>query len=87
MARNVYVVEGAGAPPRLIEASMAPQALAYAARSTFKVRLASQHDLIDLIGRGTAVENREALQQELLADEPEITVDPAGNVVVADVQH
>ena len=87
MARNVYVVEGAGAPPRLIEASMAPQALAYAARSTFKVRLASQHDLIDLIGRGTALENRESSQQELLEDEPEITVDPAGNVVVADVQH
>jgi hypothetical protein len=61
MARNVYVVEGAGAPPRLIEASMAPQALAYAARSTLKVRLASQHDLIDLIGRGTALENRESL--------------------------
>jgi hypothetical protein len=87
MARNVYVVEGAGAPPRLIEASMAPQALAYAARSTFKVRLASQHDLIDLIGRGTALENRESSQQEMLEDEPEITVDPAGNVVVADVQH
>jgi hypothetical protein len=33
------------------------------------------------------VENREALQQEMLEDEPEITVDPAGNVVVADVQH
>ena len=87
MARNVYVVEGAGAPPRLIEASMAPQALAYAARSTLRVRLASQHDLIDLIGRGTALENRESSQQEMLEDEPEITVDPAGNVVVADVQH
>jgi hypothetical protein len=86
MARNVYVVEGAGAP-RLIEASMAPQALAYAARSTLRVRLASQHDLIDLIGRGTALENRESSQQEMLEDEPEITVDPAGNVVVADVQH
>ncbi len=80
MARNVYVVEGAGAP-RLIEASMAPQALAYAARSTLKVRLASQHDLIDLVSKGTPVENREAVQQELLADEPEITADPAGNVV------
>ena len=82
MGRNVYVVEVAGAP-RLIEASMAPHALAYAARSTLKVRLASQHDLIDLIGRGTALENRESSQQELLEDEPEITVDPAGNVVVA----
>ena len=80
MARNVYVVEGAGAP-RLIEASMAPQALAFAARSTLRVRLASQHDLIDLVSRGTPVENREPSQQELLADEPEVTVDPAGNVV------
>ena len=80
MARNVYVVEGAGAP-RLIEASMAPQALAFAARSTLRVRLASQHDLIDLVSAGTPVENREATQQELLADEPEVTVDPAGNVV------
>lgn len=82
MARNVYVVEGAGAP-RLIEASMAPQALAYAARSTLKVRLASQHDLIDLISKGTALENREMQLQELLEDEPQVTVDPAGNVVVA----
>ena len=82
MARNVYVVEGAGAP-RLIEASMAPQALAFAARSTLRVRLASQHDLIDLVSRGTPVENRESMQQELLEDEPEVTVDPAGNVVLA----
>ena len=80
MARNVYVVEGAGAP-RLIEASMAPQALAFAARSTLRVRLASQHDRIDLVSRGTPVENREPSQQELLEDEPEVTVDPAGNVV------
>ena len=80
MARNVYVVEGAGAP-RLIEASMAPQALAFAARSTLRVRLASQHDLIDLVSRGTPVENREPSQQELLEDEPEVKVDPAGNVV------
>ena len=80
MARNVYVVEGAGAP-RLIEASMAPQALAFAARSTLRVRLASQHDLIDLVSKGTPVENREATQQELLEDEPEVKVDPAGNVV------
>lgn len=80
MARNVYVVEGAGAP-RLIEASMAPQALAFAARSTLRVRLASQHDLIDLVSKGTPVENREAVQQELLEDEPQVAVDPAGNVV------
>ena len=42
MARNVYVVEADGHQTRLIEASQSTQALAYAARTTYAVRKASQ---------------------------------------------
>lgn len=78
MARNVYVVEADGLPARLIEASQSTQALAYAARTTYAVRKASQQDLIKLLPAGIKVE--QAVQEPGLF-EPEVKVDPAGNVV------
>lgn len=80
MARNVYVVEADGHQTRLIEASQSTQALAYAARTTYSVRKASQQDLIKLLPAGIKVE--QAVQEKGLFDpEPEVKVDPAGNVV------
>lgn len=80
MARNVYVVEADGIPARLIEASQTTQALAYAARTTYAVRKASQHDLIRLLGQGVKVEAGVS-EPGLFDSEPEVKVDPAGNVV------
>lgn len=78
MGRNVYVVEADGHQTRLIEASQSTQALAYAARTTYSVRKASQQDLIKLLPAGIKVE--QAVQEQGLF-EPEVKVDPAGNVV------
>lgn len=80
MARNVYVVEADGLGPRLIEASQTTQALAYAARTTYAVRKASQHDLIRLLGQGVKVE-QSVSEPGLFEPEPEVKIDPAGNVV------
>jgi len=77
MAQNVYVVEAEGHAPRLIEAALSTQALAYAARTTYKVRKASQKDLIALLPT-TKVESVKAEQEDSL---PDLKVDPAGNVV------
>jgi hypothetical protein len=77
MAKNVYVVEAEGHPARLIEAALSTQALAYAARTTYKVRKASQKDLIALLPT-TKVESVKAEQEDSL---PDLKVDPAGNVV------
>lgn len=80
MARNFYVVEADGHETRLIEASQSTQALAYAARTTYAVRKAKQHDLIKLLQAGIEVEK--AFQEPgLFESEPEVTIDPAGNVV------
>lgn len=49
---KLYVVENAKGEERLIRARTRPQALAHAAKSEFATRLASQDDLIALIGRG-----------------------------------
>lgn len=77
MAQNVYVVEAEGHAPRLIEAALSTQALAYAARTTYRVRKASQRDLIALLPT-TKVESVKAEQEDSLLD---LKVDPAGNVV------
>ena len=55
MALRIYVVtsnDGA----RLIEAESKSQALSYAVRTTMKATLASQGDLVNLIGKGIGVE-------------------------------
>ena len=80
MARNVYVVEADGHQTRLIEASQSTQALAYAARTTYAVRKASQQDLIRLLPAGIKVE-QSVPEPELFEPEPEVKIDGAGNVV------
>lgn len=80
MARNVYVVEADGHQTRLIEASQSTQALAYAARTTYSVRKASQQDLIKLLRDGVQVEASIA-EPELFEPEPQVRIDNAGNVV------
>jgi hypothetical protein len=80
MARIVYVVEAEGIPTRLIEATQSTQALAYAARTTYAVRKASQQDLIKLLREGVSVEASVA-EPDLFEPEPQVAIDPAGNVV------
>lgn len=80
MARNVYVVEADGLPARLIEASQSTQALAYAARTTYAVRKASQQDLIRLLPAGIQVE-KAVPEPGLFDPEPEVKIDSSGNVV------
>ena len=80
MARNVYVVEADGHATRLIEASQSTQALAYAARTTYAVRKASQQDLIKLLGEGVKVE-KAVPEPELFEPEPLVKIDGSGNVI------
>lgn len=80
MARIVYVVEAEGIPTRLIEATQSTQALAYAARTTYAVRKASQQDLIKLLKEGVEVE-ASITEPELFESEPQVSIDNAGNVV------
>jgi hypothetical protein len=80
MARIVYVVEAEGIPTRLIEATQSTQALAYAARTTYAVRKASQQDLIKLLKEGVEVE-ASITEPEFFEHEPQVSIDNAGNVV------
>jgi len=82
MARIVYVLEAEAEclPTRLIEATQSTQALAYAARTTYAVRRASQQDLIKLLREGVQVESSIA-EPDLFEPEPQVSVDNAGNVV------
>ena len=52
---RIYVVTSGG-KDRLIEAANKAQALAYAAKTTFVVKVAGQKDLIALVAAGVAVE-------------------------------
>ena len=56
MTQRIYVVTN-GDSERLIEAGSKTAALAYAVKTTMAVELASQGDLVRLIGDGTAVES------------------------------
>jgi hypothetical protein len=81
MGQNVYVVEAENHAPRLIEAALSTQALAYAARTTYKVRKASQKDLIALLPTTKVESVREEPQADPQDSLLDVTVDPAGHVV------
>lgn len=49
---KLYVVEDSDGDMRLVRARTRPQALAHVAKSEFVTRLASQDDLVALIGKG-----------------------------------
>ena len=55
MTMRIYVVSSNDGA-RLIEAENKAQALSYAVRTTMKATLATQQDLVNLIGKGIYVE-------------------------------
>ena len=58
---RIYVVNSNG-NERLIEASSKAQALAYAVNTTMSVELASQADLVRMIGEKVAVESAQVTE-------------------------
>jgi hypothetical protein len=65
MNERIYVVYH-GATGRLVRAKSRAQALSHVAQSTFNVRVASQNELVTLLGQGTEVESvKDADQAEL----------------------
>jgi len=64
---RIYVVSSGGSGERLIRAAHPSHALMHAARSTFDVHVASQDELVALLGRGVEVEAIKHEQQELPA--------------------
>lgn len=56
MKSKIYLVEQAGAEPRLVRATTRAQAVAYVARTTVSAAYATQDDLVRLLARGKVVE-------------------------------
>lgn len=63
-AKRIYVVTGKGMDPRLVEASHPSIAMRHVAKGKFAVEVASQDDLVFLIGKGTKVEQLTAKQEQ-----------------------
>lgn len=65
MAERIYAVYH-GSTGRLVRASTRAQALSHVAQSTFNIRVASQDELVTLLGQDVKVESvRDADQSEL----------------------
>lgn len=65
MNERIYAVYH-GDAGRLVRAKSRAQALSHVAQSTFNVRVASQDELVTLLGKGTTVESiKDADQVEL----------------------
>lgn len=65
MAERIYAVYH-GQTARLVRASNRAQALSHVAQSTFNIRVASQEDIVTLLGQNIQVESvRPADQSEL----------------------
>lgn len=65
MNERIYAVYH-GDAGRLVRAKSRAQALSHVAQSTFNVRVASQDELVTLLGKGAAVESiKDADQVEL----------------------
>ena len=64
MSERIYVV---GSPQgiRLVNATTRQQAIAHVANSTIKAHVASQTDLVELLGKGVAVEQYKPQNMEL----------------------
>ena len=56
MSKRIYLTTDQTGTHRLTKATTPSQAVAHHARSTIKVRVASQEDLVTLIAAGTKVE-------------------------------
>lgn len=68
MASRIYVV-GGPTGLRLVDAVTKQQAIAHVAHSTFNAAVASQHDLVELLGKGIKVESANTTSQP---DAPEV---------------
>lgn len=65
MNERIYAVYH-GDTGRLVRARNRSQALSHVAQSTFNIRVASQDELVTLLGKGTSVESvKDADQAEL----------------------
>lgn len=58
-AVRIYIVGSSDPafPVRLVKASVRQQALSHVAQSLFTVRVASQDDLVNALGKGIKIEN------------------------------
>lgn len=66
--QRIYVVGTPDGQTRLIKASMRQQALSHVANTMLTVRVASQDDLVEELGKGTKVEQyRQPEQAEIEA--------------------
>lgn len=61
---RIYRVSGADHPARLVRATHKAHALTFVAKDTFVVSVATQDDLVDLLGDGVAIENSAAEKPE-----------------------
>ena len=63
MSQRIYIVGMPNNEIRLIRATVRSQALSHVANSMLNIRVASQEDLVDAIGKGLSVENAKAPEQ------------------------
>ena len=63
MSQRIYIVYMPNNETRLVRATVRSQALSHVANSMLNIRVASQEDLVDAIGKGLSVENAKAPEQ------------------------
>lgn len=63
MTQRIYIVGMPNNEIRLIRATVRSQALSHVANSMLNIRVASQEDLVEAIGKGLSVENAKAPEQ------------------------
>lgn len=68
MSHRIYIVGMPNNEVRLIRASVRSQALSHVANSMLTIRVASQEDLVDAIGKGMSVENAKSPDQMSLEE-------------------
>lgn len=68
MSQRIYIVGMPNNEVRLIRASVRSQALSHVANSMLTIRVASQEDLVDAIGKGMSVENAKSPDQMSLEE-------------------
>ena len=66
MSRRIYVVHPkAGGQPRLVRAAHPSNALRHVAQAEYTVKVATQDDIVDLVGKGAKVESIDAEQMPI----------------------
>lgn len=67
--QRIYLVGTPSGEIRLVKASVRSQALSHVANSMLTLRVATQDDLVEALGKGCVVENAKAPDQLDLLDE------------------